>query len=123
MELKINKIHDSRNIGQLDDGYPFSVWIECTAKDGAEYKGWYHPTDEWKTFIPKKGNLSKMKKPIYDKGFYFHQSKLESGKTCSRKVTAKITTILINLIHQNLSSVTDYGILWNKIQNDKIKSA
>ena len=64
-----------------------------------------------------------MKNPIYDKGFYFHQSKLASGKTCSRKVTTKINTILIDLIHQNLSSVTDYGILWNKIQNDKIKGA
>tara|TARA_B110000285_G_C14752002_1_gene435615 strand:+ start:195 stop:551 length:357 start_codon:yes stop_codon:yes gene_type:complete len=118
MELKINKIHDSRNIGKLDDGFPFSIWIECNSEDGAEYKGWYHPTDEWKTFIPKN-----RKSPIYDKGYNFHQSKLVSGKTCSRKVSAKITTILINLIKKNLSSVTDHGIIWNKIQNDKIKSA
>ena len=115
--MNINKIYDSRNLGMLDDGYPFSVWIECTAKDGAEYKGWYHPTDEWKTFKNKYGFKA------YDKGYNFHQSKLVSGKTCSRKVTTKITTILIDLIHQNLSSVTDYGITWNKIQNDKTKSA
>ena len=120
--MELNKIYDCRNMGQLDDGFPFSVWIECTAKDGAEYKGWYHPTDEWKTFIPKKGNLSKMKNPIYDKGFYFHQSKLASGKTCSRKVSVKIQKTLIDLIHQNLASVTDYGIMWNKIQNDKINT-
>lgn len=114
--MKINRIYDCRNMGQLDDGYPFSVWIECTAKDGAEYKGWYHPTDEWKTFKNKYGFKS------YDKGYNFHQSKLASGKTCSRKVTVKVQNTLIELINQNLSSVTDYGIIWNKIQSDKIKS-
>jgi hypothetical protein len=118
--MKLNKIYDHRNMGQLDDGYPLSIWIECTAKDGAEYKGWYHPTDEWKTFIPK--SLSGRKRPLYDKGFYFHQSKLASGKTCSRKVSVKIQKTLIDLIHQNLASVTDYGIMWNKIQSDKINT-
>jgi len=115
--MKINKIYDCRNMGQLDDGFPFSVWIECTAKDGAEYKGWYHPTDEWKTFKNKYGFNA------YDKGFYFHQSKLVSGKTCCRKVSPKITKTLISLIKQNLSTVTDYGIQWRKIkiESDKEK--
>ncbi len=120
--MKINKIHDCRNIGQLDDGYPFSVWIECTAENGAEYKGWYHPSNEWKTFIPKKGNLSWKKKPIYDKGYNFHQSKLSSGKNCLRQVSVKLQKTLIDLVHQNLSSVTDYGIIWNKIQSDKLNN-
>ena len=31
-------------------------------------------------------------------------------------------TSLIDLVHQNLSSVTDYGIIWNKIQSDKLNN-
>ena len=29
MKLTLNKIYDCRNFGQIDDGYPFIVAINC----------------------------------------------------------------------------------------------
>tara|TARA_R100001440_G_scaffold26368_1_gene42907 strand:- start:7121 stop:7468 length:348 start_codon:yes stop_codon:yes gene_type:complete len=111
-EFKINKIHDGRNMGQIDEGFPLSIWLECTKDDGSEFKGWYYPGDEWESYRIK----GKFKIPYK---YYFHQSKLASGKTCQRKTTPKITKMLIQLIEENKSRVKDYGILWNKIQNEK----
>ena len=101
-KLTINKIYDCRNMGQLYDGYPLLIWIECSDKDGAEYKGWYYPTDDLRSYLRPDGTWLNS-----DKKFYFHQSKLSSGKKCNRKVLPKINKMMIELLEANKSSVED----------------
>jgi len=89
-------------MGHLYDGYPLLIWIECSDKDGAEYKGWYYPTDDLRSYLRPDGTWINS-----DKKFYFHQSKLSSGKKCTRKVSAKINKMMVELLEANKSSVED----------------
>jgi len=101
-KLTVNKIYDCRNMGQLYDGYPLLIWLECSGDDGAEYKGWYYPTDDMRSYLRSNGTWINS-----DKKFYFHQSKLSSGKKCNRKVSPKINKMMLELLEANKSSVED----------------
>ena len=101
-KLTVSKIYDCRNMGQLYDGYPLLIWLECSGDDGAEYKGWYYPTDDLRSYLRRDGTWINS-----DKKFYFHQSKLSSGKKCTRKVSAKINKMMVELLEANKSSVED----------------
>ena len=119
--MKLNKLYDCRNFGQLDDGYPFTVKIECTDEKGAEYKGWYYVDDNWADYkIDGNRTLGNYRWNIGR--YYFHQSKLESGKPCCRKVSAKITKLILQLINDNISTVEDFSIAWNKIKSERSQS-
>ena len=100
--LKVKKIFDCRNMGQLYDGYPLLIWIECSDEKGSEYKGWYYPTDDMRSYLRNDGTWINN-----NKKFYFHQSKLSSGKKCNRKVSPKINKMMVELVEENKSSVKD----------------
>ena len=98
--MKLEKIFDCRTMGQVFDGEPLVVWVECSKDDGAEYKGWYMLSSDWAKYYPKQ--------------YYFHQSKLSGGKVCQRKVSAKISKTLINIIKCNIDQVVDYAELYKQ---------
>lgn len=112
--LTLNKIYDCRNIGQLEQLYPFTVWIECTDDKGSEYKGWYYIDDNWAGYkLPTGIALGNIKVGRY----YFHQSKLPNGKKCERKVSAKIQKMLVDLIEANKASVKNYSFDWERAKS------
>tara|TARA_Y100001951_G_C11224443_1_gene230820 strand:+ start:161 stop:514 length:354 start_codon:yes stop_codon:yes gene_type:complete len=113
--LTLNKIYDCRNIGQLEDGYPFTIKIECKDDKGAEYKGWYYIDDNWGDYKLSHGRTLGDYRDVGR--YYFHQSKLQSGKTCCRKVSAKIEKMIINLIEANKSSVRNYSFDWERTKS------
>jgi len=111
-KLTLNKIYDARNIGQLEDRYPLCIYFHCSSNDGAEYKGWYYPTDDRRCYLFKNGTWKHE-----ERKYYFHQSKLSSGKSCSRKVTSKISKMIVDLIEANKSSVRDYSFDWERAKS------
>ena len=115
INLTLNKIYDCRNIGQLEELYPFTVKIECTDDKGSEYKGWYYIDDNWADYkLPTGrtlGNARDMRR------YYFHQSKLPNGKKCERKVSSTIEKILVDLIEANKASVKNYSFDWERAKS------
>ena len=87
--MKLQKIYDFRTMGQIFEGVPLTVWVECAKEDGSEFKGWYILSADTKYHHHNQGQ------------YYFHQSKLASGKACQRKVSAKINKTLIDIIKCN----------------------
>ena len=112
--MKIDKIYDCRNMGQLEDGYPLVVKVVCCDDKGAVYQGWFYPTDDMRCYLKEDGTWI-----TSDRAFNFYQSQLPSGKKCSRKVSTKISKIILDLAIANLSKVEDYSIRWNKIKADR----
>jgi len=110
--LTLNKIYDARNIGQLEHRYPLCIYFHCSSNDGAEYKGWYYPTDDRRCYLFKNGTWKHE-----ERKYYFHQSKLSSGKSCSRKVSSKISKMIVDLIEANKSSVRDYSFDWERAKS------
>ena len=98
--MKLQKIYDCRTMGQVFDEEPLVVWVECSKDDGAEFKGWYMVSSDWAKYYPKQ--------------YYFHQSRLPSGKVCQRKVSAKISETLIDIIKCNIDQVVDYAELYKQ---------
>ena len=107
INLKLDKIWDGRNMGQIFDGCPLMIDFECSSEDGSQYKGWYY-IDGW-------DNKASDGYKFAPKQYHFWQSKLKHGRKCSRKVSAKITEIIIGLIKSNISSVEDYGKLYKSV--------
>ena len=107
INLKMNKIWDGRTMGQIFDDCPLVVHFKCSSEDGVEYKGWYY-TYGW-------DNKDSKGYKFAPKQYHFYQSKLKNGKKCGRKVSPKITEIIISLIKSNISSVEDYGKLHKSV--------
>tara|TARA_R100000426_G_scaffold83463_1_gene62147 strand:- start:353 stop:724 length:372 start_codon:yes stop_codon:yes gene_type:complete len=111
-KMILNKIYDNRNFGQLDAGYPFTVWVHCTEDNGAEYQGWYYIDKNWAKFkLPNGRTLGDARSSVGR--YYFHQSKLSNGKECQRKVSVKINKEIIKLINKNKHTVRNYTKTWN----------
>ena len=100
--LKVKKIFDCRNIGQLEDGYPLVIRIVCSDGKGSEYQGWYYPTDDMRRYLRPDGTWL-----ISDQKYNFYQTQLPSGKKCQRKTTVKIQKQIVELVENNKSSVRD----------------
>ena len=100
--LKVKKIFDCRNIGELEDGYPLVIKIVCSDEKGSEYQGWYYPTDDMRRYLRPDGTWL-----ISDQKYNFYQTQLPTGKRCQRKTTAKIQQKIIQLVEENKSSVKD----------------
>ena len=107
--MKLQKIYDFRTMGQIFEGVPLTVWVECAKEDGSEFKGWYILSADTKYHHHLMGQ------------YYFHQSKLASGKACQRKVSAKINKTLIDIIKCNIDQVEDYAKLYEKVKSDPDK--
>ena len=117
MKLTLNKIYDCRNFGQLDDGYPFTVWVHCTDDKGAEYQGWYYIDDNWAEFkLPNGRTLGDARSSVGR--YYFHQSKLSNGKECERKVKPSIGAMMLYLIEENKDNVKNYSMDWEKAKSN-----
>ena len=113
-KITLNKIYDCRNFGQLDDGYPCTVGVDCTDEKGSEYSGWYYLSDDWKEYKFSDGTLLG---EIGGVGrYYFWQTKLPNGKKCERKVSSKIQDEIISLINKNKDTVRDYSKIWNEVK-------
>lgn len=110
--LKLIELSDCRTMGQIFDDCPLAVHIECISKDGIEYKGWYY-TEGWENKDSKGFKFA-------TKQYHFYQSKLKDGKKCIRKVSAKITEKIIDLIKSHISSVEDHKEYFKKITTRKI---
>ena len=123
MKLTLNKIYDCRNFGQLDDGYPFTVAINCSGEDGAEYKGWYFVDDNWVDYqIKWEVNGKKCSRRLGDakdnKRWNFWQSKLPNGKKCSRKIKPSIGAMMLALIKENKDSVENFATTLDKVNSN-----
>jgi len=101
--MKLQKIYDFRTMGQIFDGVPLTVWVECAKEDGSAFEGWYILSDDPKYHHHIQGQ------------YYFYQSKLTSGKICQRKVSEKINKTLIDIIKCNIDQVEDYAKLYQKV--------
>tara|TARA_A100001011_G_C13819814_1_gene638431 strand:- start:9 stop:428 length:420 start_codon:yes stop_codon:yes gene_type:complete len=112
--LNLDSIYDARNMGQLEDGYPMIVKVRCFDDKGAKYEGWFYPTDDMRCYLKSDGTWI-----VSDRAFYFYQSQLPSGKTCSRKVSTKVSKAILDLAVANLSKVEDYSIRWNQIKSER----
>tara|TARA_R100001079_G_scaffold43600_2_gene22058 strand:+ start:1440 stop:1811 length:372 start_codon:yes stop_codon:yes gene_type:complete len=123
MKLTLNKIYDCRNFGQIDDGYPFTVAINCSGEDGAEYKGWYYVDDNWGDYLIKwEVDGKKCSRRLGDakdnKRWNFWQSKLPNGKKCSRKIKPSIGAMMLSLIKENKDSVENFATTLDKVNSN-----
>lgn len=92
--MKLTKLYDSRNVGELTEGKPQVIKAEFVDENGVTYFGWKYVDDNEIHFTGH--------------NHLFFQSCLPNGKNCQRKVSAKVNEQLLSIISDHMK---DYNIV------------
>ena len=99
--LKLIKIVDGRNTGEVLDGTPVNFVAWFVDETGIKYSGYKYSEG--------------LKSHATSKNFDLTQTTLLNGKECIRKVkSANLIKQMLTLIEENKSSVLDQAKKWTK---------
>ena len=90
MQIKLTKLYDGRNLGELTNGSPQVIKAEFVDADGVTYFGWKYVDDDDAHYS---GHNHR-----------FFQSCLPNGKKCRRKVSNKIKKEILSLISNHIKN-------------------
>jgi hypothetical protein len=102
--MRLTKIYDSRNLGELTEKKPLVLKAEFIDNDGITYFGWKYVDDTQAHY----NGYNHM----------FFQSCLANGKKCQRKVSARVNKKLLSVIlnHMQENKIVDWYLWPSKIE-------